>query len=684
MNKPPFSHLKPRALFARFFVASALVPTLVLGGFSARAQGQTQEFEPAPPITNASGLELQAVGNTLDALKNAALARDAAALSFYGASVPADGAPLFLSERVTHVATSASGALVRENYTLSIERQPPVILSSGAQELWLARAADGSFAISKRFVVPPDALAEMQKVAAQKWSENAADAAVGGDGDNADGAVLDLVASRVGGRWISLRSQLWNGHLSGEEPDQNAGIASARDFIRARMKTAPQNRAITAHFLLERGQKNWFGVGAAFNEARRLPAAADSAATLLRARLTGTNYASPETHRDFGLALGRVYLWNEAADELQKAELLQPGTVETRLLNEAEANRAIDPENIVKRQKKDEEAIGFGRDHPQYLIQALVREQANVPSVLGALRLALEYSRLAEADRAAAWGKQAQMLMQQGRVAPRDAEWVQLLSDHLRERQSLEGSKPSNILRSKLFTVRVWPDDVRAVALLGGLEEAQHTVYANFGIPMGNTEVILWHDQGEFARYTTKFTEQGGGEFVTALTLTKLVATQSGPIVLGEEINTFSDSRDAGAPGGDPLFGTVAHEYGHVAVRQLSRGRLVPVWFNEGIATSVEGGYEGYIGRVQRAVNGGTQLSMREMLGWQVDGERAFLAYSQANSIVDFMVQKWGKNAVLEVLRQIGRDTPPDAAFRGVLGVSQNQLWQQWLDNGIA
>jgi len=52
---------------------------------------------------------------------------------------------------------------------------------------------------------------------------------------------------------------------------------------------------------------------------------------------------------------------------------------------------------------------------------------------------------------------------------------------------------------------------------------------------------------------------------------------------------------------------------GHVAVRQLSRGRAVPVWFNEGIATSVEGGYDGYLNRVRRGANAGALLTMREL-----------------------------------------------------------------------
>ncbi len=668
MNLTSFSTIgfSPREKIARFFITFVLLA----GASATRAQ---TEFEAAPPITNASGLELQAVQHTLEDLKRAALNRDATALSFFGASVPADAAQLLLSERLTHLAVTPNGALARQVFTLSIARQPAITLSGGAQEIFLSRSADGTFALQRRFALPADALSEMQKTAAEQWNAQAQ-----GEENNVDNSqVLDLVASRVGGRWIALRSQNWRGSIA-ENSATGVLAPSARDFIATRMKSAPSGRALVAHFLLQKGQKSWFGAGAEFNEARRLPRGADSAASLWRARIASESYALPASHRDFGLTLTGVGLWNEAADELQKAELLQPGIVEPSKLKEANTNRVRDPENLVRDQKKAEESIGFGREHPDYLISALAREQQNTPNVLGALRLALEYSRLAEEERAAAWGQQAQLLMTRGAVAPRDAAWVELLADHLKERQKLARTKPSNILRSKLFTVRIWPGDPRGAALLAALEEAQHTVYADFGIPMGNTEVILWRDQNQFARYTTQFSAQGGSEFVAALTLTKLVSTRSGPIVLGEEVNTFSSPRD-----GDAIFGTIAHEYGHVAVRQLSRGRMVPVWFNEGVATSVEGGYEGYIGRVRRAANADMLLPMREMTAWDVDGERAFLAYSQSNSIVDFIVKNWGKTEVLDILRRIGRDTPPDDAFRAVLGISQTQLWEKWVEAGI-
>ena len=656
MNLPFSSFHWPRAVVARFFVVLALC-----FGSIARAQDS-----PAP-ISDASPTELEQIQATIDGLERAARARDANALAFFGASVPVDDAPIKITDRITHVAVAPNGALVRQVFALSIERKPAVVLSSGAQELWLSRAPSGGFALTpRRFMAPPDALGAMIGAAQSEWSGGETDAP----------AVLDLVASRIGGRWIALRRQRWDGELASANAEESA--AQSRDFLASRMRAAPKNRAVVAHFMLQRGQRGWFGVGASYDFARRISAATDSAASLWRERITGQDYLAAASHRDFAQTLGAVGLWNEAADEYQKAELLEPGISSAAKVKEAESNRARDPQNVVARQIEAEQNVGLGADHPEYLISALKREQQNTPSVLVALRIALEYSRLADETRAAAWGRAAGDLMNRGAVRAGDAAWVQLLADHLQERQKLARVKPSNILHSALFTVRVWPGDAGAVPLLAALEEAQHTVYADFGIPMGNTEIILWRQQPEFARYTTQFSAQGGSEFVAALTLTKLVSTRGGPLVLGEEINTFSDARDGGA-----LFSTIAHEYGHVAVRQLSKGRMVPVWFNEGVATSVEGGYEGYVGRVRRAANADTLLPMREMQVWNVDGERAFLAYSQANSIVDYIVQTWGKNAVLEILRQIGRDTSPEDAFRGVLGVSQAELWEKWVEEGI-
>lgn len=680
----------PRDSIARFFVVCALGCAPILGFAQTQAQvpvtrlapsataaaipvaGATPDSPPSAPATTAatvSNANLEDNANitaTLEKLRLAAQNRDVNALAYYGATVPADNAPLEVRARTTHIAVTYTGALVRQNWNVIITRATPVLLSSGTHELWLPRSRDGSYALStRRFVAPPDAIASLMA------ASNAELKNVG-----ASGAVLDLVASRVGGRWIALRRQRWDGEIAFDTSEANS--LTTAPFLAQRMASAPVGRALTGHFMLQKGERGWFGVGAAFDPAESVASTADTLAASWRERLNSNDFLRPEAHRDFAASLSAVGLWNEAADEYQKAELMQPGLVGASKLREAEANRPRDPQNLVARQLENEQNVGLGAEHPYYLINALQREQQARPDALGALRLALEYSRLGDDARAAAQVRQAQLLVGNGAVRAQDEDWVQLLFEHLAERGRLSRVKPSNIVRSSLFTVRVWPGNPASVLLLAALEEAQHTVYADFGLPMGNTEVLLWRSQDEFARYTTQFASQGGNEFVAALTLTKLVSTANGPLVLGEEINAFADTRDPEA-----LFSTIAHEYGHVAVRQLARGRLVPIWFNEGVATAVEGGYDGYIPRVRRAANANSLLTMREMLEWNVDGERAFLAYSQANSIIDFIVAKWGKDAVINILKQIGRDATPESAFRSVLGLTQGQLYDRWVQEGI-
>lgn len=648
------------------FARLLLCLSLLTFGFGQLASAQTG----TRVTSNATAAESETILSVLSGLERSARERNPNALAFFGASVPADAAPLEIRVHTTHIAVAPAGALVRQNYWVAVRRNPdaPTVLSSGAHELWLTRDKTNAFALSpRRFLAPPDALPILEAVAARELS-----------GEDKEGAVLDLVALRMGGRWIALgRSQRWSGQLV--SPDAERSAPRVREFLNSEMAQAPRGRAILAHFFLQKGRSGWFGVGMAPNYSRRIASEDDTRAAAHRLAISTASYASPTAHRDFGIALSQINLWDEAADEFQKAELLQPGVVGATRLAEAEKNRERDPASIVLRQLENEKNVGLGSEHPHYLISALTREQNARPNVIGSLRLALEYSRLADEDRASQWERAAVEVAQHGGLSPRDAPWARLLREHLAERRELLAIKPTQILRSPLFTVRVWPDDLRrTLILLGALEEARYTVYADFGIPMGNTEVLGWSSQREFADYTTRFTAQGASEFVAALTLTKLVRTGGGPVVLGEEVNIWIDSRDNAG-----LFSTVAHEYGHVAVRQLSKGRDVPVWFNEGIASSVEGGYEFYRERVQQAADAGTLLSMSELLEWNVDGRRAFLAYSQANSLIDFVVAKWGKNSVLSILRAIGNDVPADEAFRSVLGISQRELYNRWAREGI-
>lgn len=632
-------------------------------------------------ITNASPVERTAIESTLAALDRAVEAKEMNTLRFYGLSdEAAKYASLKLDARASHLAVSPAGALVRQSYRITGSRAGATgtaVLAQGTHEFFLARAANGTFNFTDKHWDPfGDVLAALAEAAREEWERPAP-----GKSTPPANSLLHLVVARRGGRWIALRRSRWDGALLdgrnlqsvGRTQDLSQGYSLDPQWLQAQMDKMPVG-AGTAHILLQRGTTGWIGLGATWDEDDKLSSAADQAATQARHAILSTSYTSADAHKAYGIALGQVGLFNEAADELEKAQVLQPGVVETDLLKKVGAARPRDPETLATSQLQNEARVGLDPNHPSYLVSALVQDYNNSPSVLRALRLGLEYSRLGDDARAAAWLDAAQDLAQKGAlrgVSLSDQAWIEVLFEHLQERRKLASAKPPVIIRSPLFVLRCWPNDLSAIQVLAALEAAQHTVYADFNIPMGCTEVLAWRNQGEFQRYTTRFSEQGQSEFVAALTLTKLISTREGPVVLGEEINVFTDPRMA-------VFHTVAHEYGHVAVRQLSHGRNVPTWFNEGIATSVEGGYDGYEERVRGARNARALLSMDEMLEWNVDGERAFLAYSQANAIIDYIVATYGKDAVLNILRQIGADTNPDDAFQNVLGFSQYELWRRW------
>jgi len=666
------SRLSPLRSLLRALILCSLLATSP----AARAQQ-------AAPVSNGNAEEIAAVTQQLKRLDKAVAEHETNTLRFFG--LEEDAAPYAILEaqtRATHIAFSPAGALVRQAYRITGatgENATPIVLTTGINELWLARDAAGDFNFTeKRWSPPYDAVAALTEAAREEWARKVTAQST---------PLMHFVAARRGGRWIALRRSRWDGALF--DPRALARVALNQtftaatpidaDWLRAQMKSAPESGAGIGHFIFQKGPNGWVGLGMAWEEDRRLSTPGDKEVTRARREILGASYLSPLSHRALGVALGQIGLFNEAGDELEKAEALQAGSVGATLMKQITVARARNPETLAAAQLQNEARVGLDPNHPSYLVNALARDYQAQPSVLRALRLGLEYSRLADDERSASWLQAAQELVAQGELrgaSASDQQWVQVLFEHLLERRDLSSIKPPLTIRASLFALRCWPNDLSAIQVLASLEAAQHTVYADFGIPMSSTEVLLWRSQPDFQRYVTRFSQQGNSEFVAALTLTKLIATKEGPVVLGEEVNVFTDPRTA-------VFSTVAHEYGHVAVRQLSKGRDVPTWFNEGVATSVEGGYDGYLERVRAAANARAIIPMEEMLQWNVDGERAFLAYSQANSLIDYIVASWGKEAVLSILRQIGTDEDPDTVFQNVLGISQQELWRRWVREGI-
>lgn len=638
------------------------------------------------PITNAAPQTLREVAATVAALAQNANRGDASSLRIFGLRAGTGAAQV--RAQITHLAVAGKdepfAALARVAFQAA---QNGEVVSAGRVDFALRRSG-GDWSLVQVFPAPDDAARALAGAADEELAKPA----------DAPGNVLSLVAERRGGRWLSLRRYEWSGRVQASETldatraqNETQNQTAPETWLRAQMaqlQAEHPNGVGTAHFFLQRDRNAWVGLSSVWQPPLlRNAVAAEDEIAAVRARrvLEGEGFLDAMAHRELGRALAKLGLWNEATDALQKAEVLRPGLTGADLLERYKIQRAQDPQNIARAQVQREGRIGFALDHPGKELLNLrpgLNAQGQIESPLLALRYGLQYAKLADDTNSSRYLDMARQLRAGG--APladtaSDAAWAKLLFSHLEERRRLAALKPRNTLRSGLFALRCRIDDPQAPLILAALENAQHTVYGEFGIPMGSTEVILWGSQRAFQNYTSRFAEAPTSEFVAALTLTKLINTQNGPnaplvpLVLNEEVNAFADGRDAAG-----LFGTVAHEYGHVAVRQLAHGRSVPVWFNEGVATLVEGGYDHYQERVQAAHANNALLSMRDLQTWDVDGERAFLAYSQANSMLDYIVALKGPNSVSAILTLRGQDVDFQTALQRVTGLRSDELWSAW------
>ncbi|UFS70893.1 hypothetical protein LPW11_01610 [Geomonas sp. RF6] len=131
------------------------------------------------------------------------------------------------------------------------------------------------------------------------------------------------------------------------------------------------------------------------------------------------------------------------------------------------------------------------------------------------------------------------------------------------------------------------------------------------------------------------------------------------------------------------LRAVIFHEYTHVLVHELTRGRA-PTWLNEGLA-EVEGRREFAPplhalaeARRSNALLGKASLSAPFT---SLSGNKVLLAYQQSYSLVQFMVERYGWYAVRQILKSLGERVPVEKAVaRGLQDWSLDLpgVMQEW------
>ncbi len=136
----------------------------------------------------------------------------------------------------------------------------------------------------------------------------------------------------------------------------------------------------------------------------------------------------------------------------------------------------------------------------------------------------------------------------------------------------------------------------------------------------------------------------------------------------------------------DPWVGVVIpHELTHLIFDSAVRNAYhYPFrWLNEGIAVYLS---EGYGSRdrsaVESAVEAGTVMPLRALGGeFPTTRERFFLAYSESVAAVSFLVDRYGRDAMVKLVRSYGHGVSDDEAFTAALGVDVVAFEAAWLES---
>ncbi len=122
---------------------------------------------------------------------------------------------------------------------------------------------------------------------------------------------------------------------------------------------------------------------------------------------------------------------------------------------------------------------------------------------------------------------------------------------------------------------------------------------------------------------------------------------------------------------------TEAHELTHVLIGQLTFSCLgeIPTWLNEGLAMYGEGGPSAYEKqRLDQAIADNSIFSIRSLSGgFSEDSEKANLSYSESYSVVNFLIQEYPKEKLLNLLSLLKSGETIDQALLAAYGFADTE-----------
>ncbi len=129
------------------------------------------------------------------------------------------------------------------------------------------------------------------------------------------------------------------------------------------------------------------------------------------------------------------------------------------------------------------------------------------------------------------------------------------------------------------------------------------------------------------------------------------------------------------------IEGTIAHELSHIVVGLATDNPYssLPRWLDEGLAMYAEGELPSANRRsLERAVQRDQLISVRSLSGYTGDPSQVDLFYGEVYSVVEYLLDTYGKGKMAQLLDALGDGTTQEEALQRVYTLDLDQLDAQW------
>jgi hypothetical protein len=131
---------------------------------------------------------------------------------------------------------------------------------------------------------------------------------------------------------------------------------------------------------------------------------------------------------------------------------------------------------------------------------------------------------------------------------------------------------------------------------------------------------------------------------------------------------------------GNVSFDTLRHELTHVVTKQAGESALgtLPAWLDEGTAVYGQSDPGGFGSAVQKAIDRGNVLSVREISSYPGDPAKVELFYGQGWSLVSYLIDEYGEEKFAQLFAEVKFGKRIESALEATYGFGQDGLEDEW------